>query len=167
MADRETRQTASELPWAFVFDPLSNARALGEVQRRGLRAASDLVDRVLGSLTASADDDHAVVATTAETPHRSGDSDRATRVDGDVPAMLVELALRTLSALATLGNGHKPLDDAVRLVPAGEEPSERSAREVTVRLRLDPASPPGVYRGRLQASGENDVTIDVECRLDR
>ncbi|MGE5697522.1 MAG: hypothetical protein ACM4D3_20495 [Candidatus Sericytochromatia bacterium] len=35
----------SEVPWALVFDPAINVRALGEIQARGFRAAADLVDR--------------------------------------------------------------------------------------------------------------------------
>lgn len=35
----------SDVPWASVFDPAVNVRALGEIQARGFRAASELVDR--------------------------------------------------------------------------------------------------------------------------
>lgn len=35
----------SEVPWALVFDPAVNVRALGEIQARGFRAAASLVDR--------------------------------------------------------------------------------------------------------------------------
>ena len=35
----------SDLPWASVFDPANNMRALGEIQARGFRAATELVDR--------------------------------------------------------------------------------------------------------------------------
>ena len=34
-----------EAPWASVFDPEANLRAVGEVQARGFRAASEVVDR--------------------------------------------------------------------------------------------------------------------------
>ena len=34
-----------DLPWAAVFDPAVNVRALGEIQARGFRAASELVNR--------------------------------------------------------------------------------------------------------------------------
>ena len=33
-----------------MLDPAANARALGEIQRRGLRAAGDLVDRLIGAV---------------------------------------------------------------------------------------------------------------------
>lgn len=35
----------SNLPWASVFDPAVNVRALGEIQARGFKAATELVDR--------------------------------------------------------------------------------------------------------------------------
>jgi len=34
-----------DLPWASVFDPAANARALSTIQAEGFRAASELVDR--------------------------------------------------------------------------------------------------------------------------
>ena len=37
----------NELPWASVFDPAANARALSAIQAEGFRAASELVDRVV------------------------------------------------------------------------------------------------------------------------
>lgn len=33
------------IPWSSVFDPTLNVRALGEIQARGFRAATELVDR--------------------------------------------------------------------------------------------------------------------------
>lgn len=35
----------NDLPWAAVFDPAANARALSAIQAEGFRAASELVDR--------------------------------------------------------------------------------------------------------------------------
>ncbi len=40
----------SGFPWAFAFDPVANISALGDVQRRGLRAASEAVDKLLSSM---------------------------------------------------------------------------------------------------------------------
>jgi len=46
--DQRQKGTAGTgLPWSFVLDPAANARALGDVQRRGLRAAQELVERVM------------------------------------------------------------------------------------------------------------------------
>jgi hypothetical protein len=38
----------SDVPWASVFDPAANARALSAIQAEGFRAASKLVDRFVG-----------------------------------------------------------------------------------------------------------------------
>jgi hypothetical protein len=38
------------LPWASVFDPAANARALNAIQAEGFRAASKIVDRFIGAL---------------------------------------------------------------------------------------------------------------------
>jgi hypothetical protein len=40
------------LPWATVFDPAANARALSAIQAEGFRAASELVDRFVGIASA-------------------------------------------------------------------------------------------------------------------
>ncbi len=37
----------SDIPWARVFDPVANARALSAIQARGFSAAAQLVDRFL------------------------------------------------------------------------------------------------------------------------
>src|SRR5271165_3921496 len=35
----------SDIPWASVFDPALNIRALSEIQARGFRAATEIVNR--------------------------------------------------------------------------------------------------------------------------
>lgn len=49
----------ADLPWASIFDPANNVRALGAIQERGFRAATDVVgrfvqmtDRGLGAVSA-------------------------------------------------------------------------------------------------------------------
>jgi hypothetical protein len=37
------------VPWASVFDPDNNARAIGAIQERGFRAAREVVDRLLNT----------------------------------------------------------------------------------------------------------------------
>ena len=41
---------ANEYPWSSLFDPIANARALADVQAQGLRAASELVERLARSV---------------------------------------------------------------------------------------------------------------------
>jgi hypothetical protein len=48
--DNQEREAGPALPWAFVLDPAANARALGEVQRRGLSAARELIERVASTV---------------------------------------------------------------------------------------------------------------------
>ncbi len=47
MTSRRSRDdgTIDDLPWASVFDPAANARALSAIQAEGFRAASRIVDR--------------------------------------------------------------------------------------------------------------------------
>ena len=44
----------SDLPWASVFDPVANARALSAIQARGFSAATQLVDRFIKLAESSA-----------------------------------------------------------------------------------------------------------------
>lgn len=41
---------AGGLPWSSLLDPVANAKALGDVQARGLRAAGELVERLVRSV---------------------------------------------------------------------------------------------------------------------
>jgi hypothetical protein len=41
------RGSTDDLPWASVFDPAANARALSAIQAEGFRAASQIVDRFI------------------------------------------------------------------------------------------------------------------------
>lgn len=50
MGERIHDKGTGESPWMSMLDPAANARALGEIQRRGLRAAGELVDRLIGAV---------------------------------------------------------------------------------------------------------------------
>ncbi len=45
MTERDNDGSVSDIPWASVFDPALNIRALGEIQARGFRAATEIVNR--------------------------------------------------------------------------------------------------------------------------
>jgi hypothetical protein len=45
------RGSTDDLPWASVFDPAANARALSAIQAEGFRAASQIVDRFIRIVT--------------------------------------------------------------------------------------------------------------------
>jgi hypothetical protein len=80
------------LPWSSVFDPIANARALEQIQRRGVEASAELVERLV-SLVDGARDDRAWDA---------GDpSSSAPRPGGvDVFGLWADVATRTLQAMA-------------------------------------------------------------------
>lgn len=64
MTERDNDANVSGMPWASVFDPALNVRALGEIQARGFRAATELVNRFIRMAdtkpeTDSADDEQA------------------------------------------------------------------------------------------------------------
>ncbi len=54
VADR--REDPQSLPWGFVLDPVANARAISDIQRRGLHAARQIADRVASSIDRADDD---------------------------------------------------------------------------------------------------------------
>lgn len=47
MTERDNDANVSDIPWASVFDPALNMRALGEIQARGFRAATEVVNRFI------------------------------------------------------------------------------------------------------------------------
>lgn len=47
--------TIDNLPWASIFDPAANARALSAIQAEGFRAARRIVDKFAQATTASVD----------------------------------------------------------------------------------------------------------------
>jgi hypothetical protein len=47
VTERDNDASASDIPWASVFDPALNIRALGEIQARGFRAATEVVNRFI------------------------------------------------------------------------------------------------------------------------
>jgi hypothetical protein len=47
VTERDNDASFSDIPWASVFDPALNIRALGEIQARGFRAATEVVNRFI------------------------------------------------------------------------------------------------------------------------
>jgi hypothetical protein len=45
VTERDNDASVSGIPWASVFDPALNIRALGEIQARGFRAATEIVNQ--------------------------------------------------------------------------------------------------------------------------
>jgi hypothetical protein len=69
----------SDIPWASVFDPAMNIRALGEIQARGFRAATEIVDRFVRMADTNAVTD-SIDSKQAPSPHPAADprGDQAT-----------------------------------------------------------------------------------------
>ncbi len=65
MTSRRSRDdgTIDDLPWASVFDPAANARALSAIQAEGFRAASRIVDRFVRAVESNAGGEAAVPRT--------------------------------------------------------------------------------------------------------
>ena len=62
----------ADLPWASVFDPTSNVRALSAIQARGFRAATEVIDRLV---TLSGADDPSNANEHSDSPHGGGSRD--------------------------------------------------------------------------------------------
>lgn len=99
---RPNSEGGGGVPWAFVFDRDANVRALGDVQRRGLQAASQAVEKLLSSM------DH---SRTDQAPGTEGPGEP----DSDISRLAefwTELATRGLAEMMRMGqsvpNGFRP-----------------------------------------------------------
>ena len=50
MRDQIEGESGGAVPWASVFDPVANVVALGDIPARGLRAASEVIDRLVAAV---------------------------------------------------------------------------------------------------------------------
>lgn len=75
MTERDNDASVSDIPWASVFDPALNIRALGEIQARGFRAATEVVNRFIRPADAKSVTDSVNTTRAAgdEAPRPSGD----------------------------------------------------------------------------------------------
>ena len=91
------------LPWASVFDPVANARALEQIQRRGLRAAGELVDRLVAAVDGDPARERPAGAGADGGDDRDGATSGSTAADGSDPlGVWVDLVTQTLQAMARL-----------------------------------------------------------------
>ena len=97
-------------PWAFAFDPEANVRALGDVQRRGLQAASRAVDKLLASM------DSRVASPGQATVESNGSDSDIRRLAG----LWTELVTRGLSEMVRMGEADGPNGSGT--VGSGSEP---------------------------------------------
>jgi hypothetical protein len=104
--------TVDDLPWASVFDPAANARALSAIQAEGFRAASRIVDRFVKAVGPSANGEAAASSsdTVDDEPGVSGggpvdglqEFERFTRAWW---SMAGQFLLRSMPATATAAPG--------------------------------------------------------------
>ena len=101
----ERTRASGPLPWGRVFDPEANARALGEVQERGLRAASELVDRLVAAV------DGRRAAQAPPPPGDAGEAPRESASPGPAEALIelwTDLLHRGIDALTDLAQPRVP-----------------------------------------------------------
>ena len=82
MVDDDGRHDAGAggLPWSSLLDPVANAKALGDVQARGLRAAGELVERLVRSVDGAPETDAAPVDDGTDAASPAGDASRLLEV---------------------------------------------------------------------------------------
>ena len=101
---------ATGMPWASLFDPVANARALGDIQAQALRAAGEVVERLArlsdGSETAS---DHGETASDSET---SPPGNAANLIEAWIE--LLQRASKSFTSAST-GGSHAPDDERIEV----------------------------------------------------
>jgi hypothetical protein len=138
--DNQKGTLGEGLPWGFVLDPAANVRALGDVQRRGLQAARELVDRVVSTI------DHS-----GSPPDASRNGARSTGAEqkvplGDLMQAWWELAARVMAAVPTTGS----------------TPSSRPAPgEGSIEVDVTGVSLPTPWRLRADTSGRLLVPAEL------
>ena len=110
--------TVDDLPWASVFDPAANARALSAIQAEGFRAASRIVDRFVKAVGPNANGE--ATATSADSAEGNPAADGGGPVDGLQEferftrawwSMAGQFLLRSMPTTATAaGSGSVSLD---------------------------------------------------------
>jgi hypothetical protein len=121
--------TIDDLPWASVFDPAANARALSAIQAEGFRAASRIVDQFVRAVGSNTNGE--ATATPTDTGAKNGNA--AVNANGAVDgiqeferltrawwSMVGQFLLRSMQPTPTAGSESVSLDvnnpDAKRAV---------------------------------------------------
>jgi hypothetical protein len=139
-----TSANGGGLPWAFVFDPAANARVMGDVQRRGLLAAQQLVERMVPTADDAAD-------------FPSGES--GGEAEGASPARVDPLAdlIRAWGELAT--------KVMAGLVGEGEPGPPGPASPGSATITLDVLDQPGSSHLRLDTDPRGQLRTPCEIWL--
>jgi hypothetical protein len=105
--------TIDDLPWASVFDPAANARALSAIQAEGFRAASRIVDRFVRAVESNSGGDGAGTPPRAEATNVNGAVDGMKEFERLTRAwwsMTGQFLLRSIPATAKTGSESVSLD---------------------------------------------------------
>ena len=111
--------TIDDLPWASVFDPAANARALSAIQAEGFRAASRIVDRFVRAVESNSDGDAAATPPNAAATNGNAAVNGNGAVDGIKEferltrawwSMTGQFLLRSIPATAKPGSESVSLD---------------------------------------------------------
>jgi hypothetical protein len=110
--DSNGQGSISDLPWASVFDPAANARALSAIQAEGFRAASRIVDRFVRAVGPDAMESNGQAADGAVNARNDGRAgmpewERLTRAWW---SMVGQLLLQSMPVAAQPGSGTVALD---------------------------------------------------------
>jgi hypothetical protein len=123
VTERDNIASGSDIPWASVFDPALNIRAVGEIQARGFRAATEVVNRFIRMADAKSPSD---AAESKQAPDKQAgptpDVDQVLRVWQRLATQAVESlrgATQPLSDVATVDLQHAASSGVISLV-AGE-----------------------------------------------
>jgi hypothetical protein len=125
LTDRGFRDdgTIDDLPWASVFDPAANARALSAIQAEGFRAASRIVDQFVRAVGSTTNGDATTVPAEATNGNAVSNGNAAVNGDGaaaGVPelerltrawwSMVGQFLLRSMPLSQTAGSESVSLD---------------------------------------------------------
>jgi len=103
--------TITDIPWAAVFDPAANIRALGAVQSQGLRAATEIVDRFvkLAANGSNGSDHDGEPQSTSQPKASPASAPKVERVVATWESQMNRLA-NTVSGAGPMSNGAATLD---------------------------------------------------------
>lgn len=142
MADNGTnseRGSTEDLPWASVFDPAANARALNAIQSEGFRAASQIVDRFIRIVTPETAPDGAASPTP---PGESGSAGRVSDLEtltrswwSMAGRMLLQSAPRPGGSVSGQSTFELSTEEAVGGISLADDGSGSATAEVWVHNR--------------------------------
>jgi hypothetical protein len=141
--------TIDDLPWAAVFDPAANARALSAIQAEGFRAASRIVDRFVRA--AGSDGNGQATETPSGTEATNGKT--AGDANGAGPARMQDLERLTRAWWSIVGQF------LLRSMPVGAQ----GGRE-TVSLDVDNPGSKGALTLQAAAGGSAGTEVWLHNR---